>query len=295
MIGKMQIRSKIGTTLSDRWADFRRKRAHSKSKVRFSLGKYYADLVTADGQYFIGYSARLRLGRVKLSYAATLHHPAMTGISTGPVLTSHDMPIADDSGLAWSNPALGFDGRWRPLAPATKIVLHETSKGFVKWNCQQPAARVQLQTKSGKQYHGLGYAEFLNLTFPPWQLGLRILLWGRFISETDSVVWIEWQGEHPFTVLICNGHRMADAQIRENSVKCENFVLTFKHEATIRKGSLGETFISKIPSAIRVARIEFLGGREQKFLSRGNLKFEDGSQSTGWVIHERVSWPKNSN
>lgn len=96
----MQIRSKIGATLRDRWANFQRERAHSKSKVGFSLEKYYTDLVTADGQYFIGYSARLRLGSVKLSYAATLHHPAMTGISPGPVLASHDMPIADDSGMA---------------------------------------------------------------------------------------------------------------------------------------------------------------------------------------------------
>ena len=96
-------------------------------------------------------------------------------------------------------------------------------------------------------------------------------------------------------VLICNGQRMGDAQICENSVKCEDFVLSFEHEETIRLGSLGETFISKIPSAIRVARIEFLGGREQKYLSRGNLKFEDGTQDTGWIIHERISWPRNSN
>jgi hypothetical protein len=291
----MQIRSKIGTTLSDRWANIRRKRAHSKSKVRFSLEKYYADLVTADGWYFIGYSARLRLGSVKLSYAATLHHPAMTGIRTGPVLASHDLPIVDDSGLAWSNPVLGFDGRWRPLTSATKIVLHETSKGFAEWNCQQPAAKVHLRTQSGKHYDGLGYAEFLNLTIPPWQLGLRNLFWGRFISETDSVVWIEWQGEYPLIILICNGHRMADVQICGNRVKCAEFVLTFEGEATIRRGSLGETFISKIPSTIKDARIEFLGGHEKKFLSHGNLKFEDGSQSTGWVIHERVNWPKNSN
>jgi len=291
----MQIRSKIGATLSDRWANFQRKRANSKSKVPFSLEKYYADMVTADGLYFIGYSARLRLGRIKLSYAATLYHPAMTSISSGPVLASHDMPIADDSGLTWSNPVLGFDGRWRPLTPAVKLVLHKTSKGLVEWICQQQAARVRLRTRSGKQYDGLGYAEFLNLTIPPWQLGLLNLFWGRFVSDTHSVVWIEWQGEHPFTKLICNGQSMADAQICDDTVKCDDFVLIFEHEATIRLGSLGETFISKIPAAIKDTRIEFLGGREQKFLSRGNLQFEDGSQSTGWVIHERVSWSKNSN
>jgi len=291
----MQIRSKIGTSLSDLRTGFKRNRTQSKSRVHFSLEKFYADLVTAEGHYFIGYSARLRLGRVKLRYAATLHHPAITGISAGPVLASHDMPIAGDAGLAWSNRELGFDGRWQPLGPATKLVLHETNQGCVEWNCQQPAARVRLRTKSGQQYDGLGYAEFLNLTIPPWRLGLRHLFWGRFISETHSVVWIEWQGEHPLTVLICNGQRMAGARICDSSIKCGEFVLTLEHEANIRLGSLGETFISKIPPAIKVASIEFLGGREQKYLSRGTLNFENGSGSSGWVIHERVSWPKNPN
>lgn len=291
----MQIRRKIGATLSGRWANYQRDRARSKVKGRFSLQKFYADLVTADGRYFIGYSARLILGRVKLNYTATLHDPAMSGISTGPVLASHELPIADDSVLAWNNPVLGFDGQWRPLTPATKLVLHETGEGLVEWNCQLPAARVQLHTKSGQQYDGLGYAEFLNLTIPPWQLGLRNLLWGRFISERNSVVWIEWQGEHPLTVLVCNSQRMEDAQICEYEVKCDGFVLTFMDETAIRQGSVGESFISKIPAAIKDARINFLGGREEKFLSRGNLTFADGPRSTGWVIHERVSWTRNSN
>jgi hypothetical protein len=41
---------------------------------------------------------------------------------------------------------------------------------------------------------------------------------------------------------------------------------------------------------LRTASIEFLGGREEKYVSGGRLEFGDGSNHTGWVIHERVSW-----
>ena len=142
-------------------------------------------------------------------------------------------------------------------------------------------------------YDGLGYVERLNLTIRPWQLGLQNLFWGRFVSEEHSVVWIEWQGDYALTVLILNGKKISNSRISENGVKCDDFELTLERHATIRKGSLGETFVSKIPAALKIAPIDFLGGSEEKFLSRGQLNFVDGSQSTGWVIHERVSWRKN--
>ena len=266
------------------------KRWQLEPGIRFSLEKYYVDLVTAEGQYFIGYSARLSLGNVNFDYAATLHDPALSGLVTGPVLSTHNAPVADDSGLRWHNPELGFDGRWHPLAAAETLVLHETKDGVVEWSCQQPAARVHLKTGTGKSYDGLGYAEFLNLTIPPWQLGLQTLYWGRFVSENHAVVWIEWQGEHPLTVLICDGQKIADASISDNEVMCGDFELTLERGATVPVGSIAEKLVTKIPPTLRVSPVEFLSGREQKFLSRGHLRFVNGTEDSGWVIHERVSW-----
>jgi hypothetical protein len=261
-----------------------------ESSGNFLLEKHYVDLVTAEGLYFIGYSARLILGSIRLGYSATLHHPEMSGIIEGPVLSARDAPTADESTLNWHCPRLGFDGQWQPLVAAETVILHETNNGLVEWNCQQPAARAHVKTASGLTYSGLGYAELLNLTMPPWQLGLQTLYWGRYVSDKYSVVWIEWQGDHALTVLICNGQRISDARISNNEVSCDDFQLTLDCKTTIRMGSIGETFVAKIPSALKTNPIEFLGGREQKYLSRGRLKIIGGSDYEGWVIHERVSW-----
>ena len=271
-----------------------RDHVNKRSGTTFSLEKYYVDLVTAEGQYFIGYSARLNWGAIQFNYRAALHHPSLLGIKSGPSLSSRDSPIEGDSIFTWRNPKLGFDGQWRRLASAERQLLLQKDEGVVDWRCTHPSARVQLTTASGAEFHGLGYVEFLKLTIPPWQLGLRTLLWGRFVSEDHSVVWIEWQGKHNLILLICNGQRATNPQISDNFVRCDGFELSLQRVEIIREDSIGETLISKIPSILKGAPIEFFGGKEQKYVSLGQLAFVNGSNHTGWVIHERVSWGQDS-
>ena len=247
-------------------------------------------MVTSEGLYFIGYSAQLNWGSIRVSYRATLHHPSISGINSGPVLSSSDGPIENDSVLTWSSSRLGFEGEWQRMVSGEFQILHQHGSGLVEWNCQQPSARVRLKTASGSMLHGFGYVEFLRMTMPPWHLGLKTLLWGRFVSEEHSVVWIEWQGKSPLALLICNGERISNPAILEDGVRCKKFELSLEHAETIHTGSIGKTLVSKIPSILRTESIEFLGGREQKYVSRGTLVFVGGSSHTGWVIHERVSW-----
>jgi hypothetical protein len=256
----------------------------------FSLQKYYLDMVTSEGLYFIGYSAELNWGSIRVSYSATLHHPKISGISSGPVLSSSEGPIENDPVLTWSSTRLGFEGQWQRLVSGESQILHQHGSGLVEWNCLQPSARVVLKTASDSAYHGLGYVEFLRMTMPPWQLGLKNLLWGRFVSEEHSVVWIEWRGKHPLALLICNGETISNPAIFEDGVRCTKFELSLERAETIRTGSIGKTLVSKIPSILRTDSIEFLGGQEEKYVSRGTLAFVGGSSHTGWVVHERVSW-----
>ena len=257
---------------------------------KFSLKKYYVDMVTADGHYFIGYFARLLWRAIKINYSASLHHPSFLGVRAGPSLSSRDRPVVDDSALTWHCPKLGFDGQWQQLSSSERQVLHQTDDGVVEWHCLQPSARVQLKTSSGATLHGLGYVEFLEMSISPWRLGLRTLRWGRFVSANHSVVWIEWQGENELLQLILDGRKASHPNICDFIIRCDEFELSMEHAETIREDSLGQTLVSKIPSLLKLAPIEFLGGKEQKYVSRGRLAFVDGPVSSGWVIHECISW-----
>jgi hypothetical protein len=268
-------------------------REDKKTRSEFSLGKYYVDFVTSEGHYFIGYSAQMTWLGVDVNYRATIHHPSIKGVKSGPSLSSRDAPVLDDSNLAWSAPKLGFDGHWWQLSSADSHVLHREDDGLVEWNCLQPSARARLTTASGDTYEGLGYVEFLKMTITPWHLGLRTLLWGRFVSEHHSVVWIVWEGEYPLALLVCDGQKITNPKISDTKVQGDDLELSLERAGTIRAGSIGETLVSKLPSVLKTAPVEFLGGREEKYVSRGNLAFGDGSNHKGWVIHERVSWGPN--
>jgi len=263
------------------------------SRNKFSLEKYYVDLVTAERQYFIGYSAFLHWGAIKINYNASLHHSSLLGLRAHPSLSSSNRPVVDNSVLTWHSPKLGFDGQWQQLASSERQVLHQTDEGVVEWNCLQPSSRVQLTTAAGTTHHGLGYVECLNMTIPPWRLGLQTLRWGRFVSENHSVVWIEWRGKYNLILLICDGRRALNPKISDRMIWCDDFDLSLEHCETIREDSIGETLVSKIPSILRVAPIDFLRGKERKYVSRGRLAFPGGSDHTGWVIHERVSWEQD--
>lgn len=259
----------------------------------FSLGKYYVDFVTSEGHFFIGYSAQMNWRGIDVNYRATIHHPSIHGVKSGPSLSGREAPVHEDASLIWNTPKLGFDCRWRPLSPPFSYVLHKDVGGFVEWNCLQPSARTQMTTSSGAKIEALGYVEYLNMTIFPWRLGLQTLLWGRFVSEQHAVVWIEWRGDLPLILLVCDGRRIDDPKISNHRVVCDDFELSFKQADTIRMGSIGEALVSKLPAVLKTAPVEFLGGREEKYVSLGKLTHRDGSSHTGWVIYERVSWGRS--
>jgi hypothetical protein len=271
----------------------RHDREDKNTRRDFSLGKYYVDFVTSEGHYFIGYAAQMNWLGIEVNYRATIHHPSIHGVKSGPLLSARESPVVEDTNLTWSTPKLGFDGYWRHLSSAESHVLHKENDGLVEWNCLQPSAHARLTTGSGDTYEGLGYVEYLNMTVTPWHLGLRMLLWGRFVSEHHSLVWIVWQGKYPLALLICDGRKIANPRISDAKVQGDDLELSLERADTIRVGSIGETLVSKLPSVLRSAPVEFLGGREEKYVSRGKLTYRDGSSHTGWVIHERVSWGQN--
>ena len=71
---------------------------------------------------------------------------------------------------------------------------------MVDWHCVLPRGPV-----SAGAFNGLGYAEHLRLTIPPWRLPIRTLRWGRFLSPRNSLVWIDWQGGFTSRTLFLNG------------------------------------------------------------------------------------------
>ena len=65
-------------------------------------------------------------------------------------------------------------------------MMYRESAGSIVWTCLQPGSRVNISL-GDRQLAGLGYAECLSVTLPPWRLPLSELRWGRFVSAEHSL------------------------------------------------------------------------------------------------------------
>ncbi len=229
----------------------------------FRLSKWYMDCVSDEGEVFLAYWAELRWRAVRLNYASVLG-----GCSS---LRETPAPVWSDGVLRWNAPPLGVTGTWRALDPPVRESLLE---GACNWNCVAPRARAEVRL-GGRAIRGLGYAEHLTMTVSPWRLPIDELRWGRFLSETEGVVWIEWSGEKSASLRWHNGVRSAGA-----------LEVEFRDREVLREGKLVETALRVIPNVHKLFPARILGLRESKWRSRAAL-----GPAEGWAIHEVVRWP----
>jgi hypothetical protein len=262
-----------------------------KARLRppFELSKWYLDAVGESGDVFIGYRANLRWRALSVSYAATL-----TGGADAPRTRSTVRPGEEpdflEGALAWTEPKLAIAAGWRAEARPISRTLYESPEGAVVWLCLLPSARAEIECE-GVVLRGLGYAERLSMTLPPWQLPIDTLRWGRFLSPGRSVVWIDWErgGGPPRTWIFVDGVE-ARGEVFEEDVFFEGgrVRLPQRDRRCLRDGRLSH-LLRNLPRALRTS----LPGRalaveETKWRTRGCIEVDGAPPAGGWAIHEVV-------
>lgn len=253
---------------------------------QFSMVKWYLDCITESGEVAILYNAVARRRAIGISYVSYLIAGAERSESLSSMhsaqITSGGRQIVVDS------PELKLCGEWTAIATEIKHTVFENEAGSVVWDCVQPGARVWLRVGQ-RELAGMGYAEVLTLTLPPWQLPLKHLKWGRFVSENDTLAWIDWQGVHPLHLVIHNGECCEDTVISDHAVSMTRAELRLDEPIPLRSGRVGQTVVSKARGLARLFPQSMLNIDERKWRSKATLSTSSG-ESKGWAIHEAVDW-----
>jgi len=261
-----------------------------KTRSNFLLSKWYLDCVADDGELFIAYVASLKWQGVSINYSSTLHRQADGQTETNTSLREASVPHQAGAFVEWRSAHLNVGGTWRARAEPVQRVLLETETGSLEWNCLQPCAAAEIRIGNEPQLSGLGYVEHLTLSIPPWNLPIEELRWGRFLSPTDVLVWIDWRGAKPLQLVFHNGNQIEGASISDDGLAGGEFVLNLEEKVIVREGPLVKTALSMIPGVGRIFPLRVLRTHECKSLSRGTLKTTAGGVASGWTIHEVVRW-----
>ena len=254
----------------------------------FHLAKWYLDCIADDGTTVIGYSARLSWKRLTLNYASYLISSPGRETETATSLFVSEFPIRRNDSIEWSCKGLDLRGSWKQRFPSIEKELLRSPDGIIRWSCLMPGAEAWMKI-GDTTVKGNGYVEFLEMTVPAWKLPIEELRWGRFVTKTDSIVWIDWKGTHPLRTVFHNGESLDCTVVDDEEIHSSRgeIVLTLDRSKVLRSGALINTALKKMPMVESILPKNVLMTDECKWLSGSTLR-QNGKETTGFTIHEVV-------
>jgi hypothetical protein len=257
----------------------------------FELVKWYLDLVTDLGTAVIGYSVDCRLGAGSFRYASLLHSPPDQPASERTTLLGARFPVPEGDLLRWQVPAFRFDAAWQRTGVPLEQTLLDAEPGRIEWYCRQPRALVTARLDD-TVLTGLGYAERLRMTVPPWQLPFRTLRWGRYVSARHEIVWIEWEHDLGRRWLWLDGREEPNARLDHDRIVglSERRELALDDRRVLRDSRVLTSLGQILPDSIRARVGPLAGMREQKWLAESELRQDGVAVDRGWALHEEVRW-----
>lgn len=245
------------------------------------LSKWYIDVATPDGRCAVVYAARMRLLGLRLQVHGVLLRAGGRVRERWSLLPSRP-PRIQGTRLRHASRALGLSASLDAIDPPHAARLIELPSGTVDWECRFPRADAVVRVGS-ETLRGLGYAERIRITLPPWELPLRELRWGRLLSAAGGLTWIEWRGPVPLRLALRDGRPARLDDVRDDAVTVDGQAHPLARIATLRDAPLSRT----LPAALRRALPRVgLGLVETKWLARGSV-----GGAAAFAIHEAVRWP----
>jgi hypothetical protein len=262
---------------------------------KFSLAKWYLDCVTEDGDAILGYAASLRWRMLSLDYSSILVRRSSGPVEAKTTLQRGTLPHEGPNSVLWDCPHLAVHGKWKGVEPSFERAIFESSATPMTWRCVQPRAEADIDAGSLGRFKGFGYVDFVEMTSKPWLLPLEELRWGRFLSSSDSIIWLDLKGPVSECLVFYNGTSAVNGRVLDAGIDLGqiNTHLTFEETEVLREGALASTALSVIPGVHKLLPERMLNTNECKWRSRGVLRSGNTIKSTGWAIHEVVKWPSS--
>ena len=258
--------------------------------MAFHVCKWYLDCVTDTGDAALLYWASLRWGLLRLNYGSALVSLGDETAEQRYTLRPQTTPeYRTDATVRWQCNRLDVQARWTGDSDRIERTLLDDPRGYIRWNCMLPRAEASVRV-GPHTLRGLGYVECLTMTISPWRLPIDELRWGRFISPSDSLIWINWRGPVPRTWVFAHGTELADATVGPLGVKLSDgeHGLTMEEGRVVRSGRLSSTALRSVGWAVSVLP-RWRTASETKWVAPAQMTKVGGSTS-GWVVHEVVQW-----
>ena len=262
----------------------------------FHIDKWYLDFISEQGEAMIFYAAKMTWHGITVPYTSRIYYHPGGDLKRKSRYHHVIMPEMENNLIRWEDQKSQISGTWKLKGHPISARLFDSTSGYLDWKCHQPASSVELVINN-KKIVGMGYAEQLILTAPPWKIPMDELRWGRFGSKQDHVVWIEINGADKQQWVYVNGQRIDNAIVEDDHISFPEGNMSVTLD---RKGSLEsektifnvvEKLVKYLPGFKKIIPIHFLMADNYKWLSDATL-FSHDKTIEGKAIHELVAFNK---
>lgn len=262
----------------------------------FHLRKWYLDVVDGRGLATVMYWVDLRWGALRVRAAALLMERERGAPLERTSLRGGAGPQIGADGPEWSHRGLGVRGRWRREAAPVAFEYPSVVEGGVRWCAEAPAAAVALEV-GGERRDGRGYAECIQMTVPPWSLGLKVLRWGRFVPDSggDFAIWTSWCGDTPLGVALTPDGAAPLSCADDACAAWEGGQVCLAGRRVLRDAPLAQGALARLRHVLGAAPRRFLEARERREHAAAVLERHSAAVPVprrGHVIQECVSFPE---
>ena len=264
----------------------------------FHLEKWYIDGV-AEQRAIIGYWAALSWGALSVTWQSLVNYPSGRPAERRWSARRESPPREADGALSWR--ALGGRATVHvvPAAPAIRERLWhagdagdgERAAAAVDWCSIAPVGVVSATVRGLPDFSGIGYAERLVMSVPPWRLAIGELRWGRWCDDTGthSLVWIDWAGPPARRWIHLDG-RLVEGHVGDSEIRGDGFALALSDRVVLEDRAFADV-ARHIPGLRQTLPASMREMRETKWLSHGTLRLHPDRLMTGTCIHELVIMP----
>jgi len=261
-------------------------------KTNFKIEKFYLDCIDDSGNCFIVYWAMVEFYLVRFVYSGLIFCEKEGFTIERSSFKKIPKPVIGNT-INLNHEDLKIDVSFKGIDDPISLALYkDIDNNELIWNCHHPKGYAEV-IYDGNNYKGYGYAETLVSSIKPWNLPIGELRWGRYLSDSDTLIWISWKGNYPVNKLFFNNIEYNDT-IFENDIIIfgeGTYHLKFSDIHVVRKGKISRLF-SKMAYLKIFFNRRILNTLEIKFRAKTTLSKNLLLLSNGWSLFEIVTWGK---
>jgi hypothetical protein len=262
-------------------------------QTNFKLEKVYLDCIDDLGNCFIVYWAKVEFSLARFVYSGLIFC-AKEGFTVERSSFKKIPKPLINTNINHNHKDFKIDISFKGIDdPINLSLFKDIDNNELIWNCHHPKGYAEIMY-NGNNYKGYGYAETLVSLIKPWNLPIGELRWGRYLSDSDTLIWINWKGIYPVNKIFFNNIEYNDAVFEDYKIIFGNgtYYLKFSDMQIIREGMISKLF-SKMVHLKIFFNPRILNTLEIKFKAKTTLIKNSLHLSDGWSLFEIVTWGKS--